>query len=497
MGFLLLIETIVHLKPKQLLYQVLSRIHRNRLVMIVAPSINHKISIVRPIAKEHCCEGSFFSFLNISDQFLCWNQIEHGMLWAYNLNYMDWLGQKDITITECECWIEKFIAGLPHNKVGLDPYPIALRTVNWIKFFSLQPKTQTQRWNDILYSQVKLLENRLEYWLLGNHLLEDAYALFMASIYFCEKRLYHKASKLLQEQLTEQVLPDGAHYEQSPMYHCILLDRLLDCYNFSNNNDLFEDQYCITSFLKRKAELMLGHLMAVIYKDGSIPLLNDAVMGIAPPAQMIFDYASRLGLKWNLIPMKECGYRKLEYHGLEAIVDVGNITASYQPGHSHADALNFELRIDGNPFIVDTGISTYDKTPRRQYERSTVAHNTVVVNGKDSSRVWGGFRVGKRCKVRLVKDCSSEIIAWHDGFKKKCERKFTMIDDAFRVEDYYDGNAVSYIHLAPNADIKRIRINGAVKIEIIDNHYSVEYNRFILCKVMKIHFRNSFSFTIQ
>ena len=81
--------------------------------------------------------------------------------------------------------------------------------------------------------------------------------------------------------------------------------------------------------------------------------------------------------------MKECGYRKLCSTHLEAVVDVGNITATYQPGHSHADTFNYELRIDCRPFVVDTGISTYNKTARRQYERSTSAHNTVTVGNKD------------------------------------------------------------------------------------------------------------------
>ncbi len=67
---------------------------------------------------------------------------------------------------------------------------------------------------------------------MGNHLLEDAYSLFIAALYFKDDKFYRKSKKMLWQELKEQILPDGAHYEQSPMYHCILLDRLLDCYNF-------------------------------------------------------------------------------------------------------------------------------------------------------------------------------------------------------------------------------------------------------------------------
>ena len=97
------------------------------------------------------------------------------MLWAYNLNYMDWLLQEGMPYEEGAKWIEKFIDELSQNRIGLDPYPIALRGINWIKFISLYKERidekRMKRWNDSLYSQYKLLEKKLEYHLLGNHLL--------------------------------------------------------------------------------------------------------------------------------------------------------------------------------------------------------------------------------------------------------------------------------------------------------------------------------------
>ena len=190
---------------------------------------------------------------------------------------------------------------------------------------------------------------------------------------------------------------------------------------------------------------------------------------------------------------------------IEAVMDVGNITATYQPGHSHADSLNYELHIDGNPFVIDTGISTYDKTPRRQFERSTAAHNCVMVEKDtkgtgdyvDSSQVWGGFRVGKRCNVTLMIDKANEVVACHNGYGKKCKRRFAIEDGKFVVEDTYDGNAVSLIHLVVDADTNRIKIEGARKVEMADEKYSVEYNRFLSSRVMKIYFMGKVKYTIQ
>lgn len=256
----------------------------------------------------------------------------------------------------------------------------------------------------------------MEYHLLGNHLLEDAYSLYIGAIYFGDERMWKKASALLRKLLDEQVLNDGVHYEQSPMYHCILLDRLLDVYNISTSNPHFgQKQKDFNAFLKGMATAMLGHLESITYKDGNYPLFNDAAEGIAPTPKEIKDYAKRLGLEWQSIPLGECEYRKMQENDFEAFVDVGGIAANYQPGHSHADALNYELRIGGKPFIVDTGISTYDKTPRRQYERSTAVHNTVTIDGKDSAEVWGGFRVGRRSDVVIAEDTPESVIAQCDG----------------------------------------------------------------------------------
>lgn len=492
MNYGLLFRTVRHLKPTQVIFQVKNRLIKPAYKAYDAPSFNVQVSGFRaePIAKYKCLESNVFTFLNLAHEFAGWNFTENGMLWAYNQNYFDWINQEGIPESEGCKWINKFIEELPGNRIGLDPYPIALRSINWVKFFCRYPESATKARLDSLYSQLRLLEKKLEYHLLANHLLEDAYALYIGGAFFGDERLQKKSTKLLLGQLKEQILPDGAHYEQSVMYHCILLDRLLDCINIGERSAVNGSQ------LREIASKMLGHLESVIWSNGEIPMVNDAANGIAPNPADIFDYAKHLNLTWEAIPLKKCGYRKLKDEHLEAIVDVGNITATYQPGHTHADTFNYELRIDGKPFVVDTGISTYNKTQRRQLERSTVAHNAVAVNEANSSEVWGGFRVGRRCHVE-VKESPEIISATHEGFAKPCGRAFSLKDGKFTVEDKYDGEAVSYIHLAEGVEEKRITIEGAERIEAKPWKYSTEYNQFHDGKVLEIFFKGQLRYTIQ
>lgn len=496
-------RTVKHLKPIQVWYQIWYRAVKVPFKHSEAPEVNFGFK-TNWIEKPQCFKKKdTFEFLNLEKEFTGWDDTTYGMLWAYNLNYMDWLGQECMSENEKLEWIDRFITDIPANRIGLDPYPIALRSINWIKFFSKYPEFATKVRLDSLYSQVKHLDRKLEYHLLGNHLLEDAFALYIAGNFFEDERLRCKATKLLKCQLAEQILPDGAHYEQSPMYHCIMLDRLLDCINFDRSGS--ED-------LRQYASKMLGHLKSIIWADGSLPLLNDSAEGISPSPAQLFNYAQRLGLKWKKEELNECGYRKLTSPNMEAIVDIGEITAAYQPGHSHADTFNYELRVNGKPFVVDTGISTYEKNARRQYERSTPAHNTVSVESKDSCEVWGGFRVGRRNKVTVLRDSESVIQATHNGFGNSCPhtRTFEMTEQGFKVTDILPDNTegVSFIHLSPDVVIIRaengkvetslstIAIDSAGRVEIVDDFVSREYNKLAKAKVLRIHFKGKLTYTI-
>ena len=517
MNYKILVHTLRHLRGVQVWYQLRHRVQRAAWSLIQAPPMKRIADFPFFIPKPVCLKGETFTFLNISSPFTSWDDTSHGMLWTYNQNYMDWLCQEKVDFKTGATWIDRFIDDLAGNSKGLDPYPIALRGINWIKFIAKHrdeiEAERLARWQDSLYSQYVFLTKELEFHLLGNHLLEDAYSLFIAAIFFDNARFYRRASSLLRRELKEQVMTDGAHYEQSPMYHCILLDRLLDCYNISTHNHRFAGQEDMDAFMKETAERMLGHMESIVYKNGDIPLLNDAAEGIAPTTTQIRDYAQRLGLKWEPVNLNACGYRKWSVEGIELVLDVGNISATYQPGHSHADTFNYELRLDGNPFIVDTGISTYDKTQRRQYERSTAAHNTVSVDGFDSSEVWGGFRMGKQAKVQILSESRHQIKALHNGSSKKRwhQRTFELTKDCLIVTDHIaDGHkGINYIHLAPNERIiffsntliqtttTKILIENCEHVEIKTDMCATRYNRLQPSIVAKIYFYGIMSYYVQ
>jgi len=108
------------------------------------------------------------------------------------------------------------------------------------------------------------------------------------------------------------------------------------------------------------------------------------------------------------------------------IFDCGPLGPDYQPGHGHSDVLSYELTLQGQRVIVDTGVSSYEQGPERYYERSTAAHNTVRVDGLEQAEIWGGFRVGRRPAVSSIHcgeiEDSQFVRGTHFGYKhlKRC-----------------------------------------------------------------------------
>ena len=479
MKVLRLYNTVRYLKPIQLYARVyykfrafLRRIIGRRPVYTLYRQGQRVSFSAQWLEKAMSYKGNnTFEFLNIETCVKdAWDYDSNGELWRYNLNYMDFLLQPSMTAEEGYGLIDSFIEALPANKVATDPYPISLRGINWIKFVSrhydsLAPE-QLKRIDAALYSQYRILMESTEKHLMANHYLENGFSLLYGACYFDDGSLYRKAEKILYTQLKEQILPDGAHYELSPMYHCIMLERLLDCYNIIDKNRHHE----LACFLRDKAGQMSGWLEAVLMSDGCIPLLNDSAKGIAQSPQDIFMYARTLGISWQVKALGTSGYRKFKGDAYDVLVDVAALGPSYNLGHSHADTFTFVMNVAGKPFIVDTGTSTYTQGERRSFERSTMAHNTVCIAGMDSSQVWGAFRCAKRARVIVLNDDGHSLTASHDGYRdiaaKVCRTfvphhdRLEIIDEVCVAGDKYECTAV--FCLSPDVHVVAVRADSVV-----------------------------------
>lgn len=486
------------MKPTQVSYQIYYRLRKklgksvfSKKLAVKPEPLNFIKGISSPVSYK---DGNSFTFLNKEKTFsetIDWNFADQGKLWTYNLNYFDFLMQEGMSKEVGFSLIKLYIHVSTSLKDGLEPYPISLRGINWIKFLS-ENTIQDQEIDQCLYDHYYTLLNNREFHLLGNHLLENGFSLFFGAYYFKDTTLLKAATSILKTELKEQTLQDGAHFELSPMYHQIILNRLLDCINIAQNNmwTEFKDLPLLSAY----ASSMLGWLEKMTYKNGDIPMVNDTAWGIAPCSMDLFEYAKRLHLNWSPSVLSDSGYRKWEGDTYELLMDVGAIGPDYIPGHAHADTFNFELNYQGKPFIVDTGISTYEKNQLRQSERSTVAHNTVVIENENSSHVWGGFRVAKRARITGLVESENSITGEHDGYKKMNivhQRSFSRVEKRLIIEDKLVGKtpntAVAYLHFHPSVmnvkedDLKLNFPDLGISIEFEADNLSLEKIEYAYC----------------
>jgi uncharacterized heparinase superfamily protein len=359
---------------------------------------------------------------------------EQALWWAkeisrrqiYHANYCDFLnvnldGPEDSQLlrraTEIALsWCDQNPRG---TEVGWGPFFLSLRIVNWLKYLVrnasqaklIGDQAQIERVLASLRVQMLSLESRLERELLANHLLKNAKALVFAGALLeaPESRRWRRlGQQILREQIAEQILPDGGHIERSPMYHAWILDDLLDIQHLFEScpPDSPECAREVSQGINR-----MGHYLSqIIHPDGEIPLFNDSQLDVTrPTAQILSDAGAPvekpLPSGIEVKAMCDTGYATIRDTTARSflIFDCGPLGPDYQPGHGHSDVLSYELTLQGQRVIVDTGVSSYEQGPERYYERSTAAHNTIRVDGLEQAEIWGGFRVGRRPTVSPIR----------------------------------------------------------------------------------------------
>lgn len=449
----------------------------------------------RPGDLNGIAEGTF-TFLNRSvdlGQPINWFPDTVSQLWLYNLHYFDYvvpLAQQFIERDDRQiyCLFRRLIRDwLQSNpvarSVAWDPYPVSLRISNWLKAYSAfepalrEDSSFADELRRSLFSHALFLENNVEYHLLGNHLIENGRALLFTGLFFTDKKADDwrlKGEQILWQELQEQFLDDGGHYELSPMYHQIMLHLYQDVMTV-----LQAAGQTVPEEVTKRVQAMRVWLGQVLHPDGDLALFNDAAFGIAgPPTDLLKEMTPANGTALvnearpeALQILSDSGYFTFRDHSTRnfMIFDCGRLGPDYQPGHGHCDALSYELSLAGQRMIVDSGVGDYyDDLKWRAYYRGTRAHNTVVVDEAEQSEIWGRFRVARRTRPLAVQwaDDGAELAyvgGSHSGYQRLPgkvvhQRWVCWIDRSFwLISDHITGQgehqAESLIHFHPDVEI--------------------------------------------
>jgi hypothetical protein len=357
-------------------------------------------------------------------------------------------------ITQMESWIQQNPRSFGIN--WQSSLEIAIRAISWIwtLFFLLPSKSlderSARRISRSLFAQLDHVYRYPSVFSSPNtHLIGEATALFIGGVVFSELKraaAWQKlGASLLVSQAEQQVLSEGTHGEFSSYYHCYTLDFYLQALALARRNRVY-----FRDWVWRRVSRMTEFVMHLTRPDGSIPLFGDDDGGRAL-ALSATNYGSfKDGLctaavflnrpdfklqsggfaeetlwllgeeAWPVYnslrsdpPRSRCvvypeagyfisrsGWGDKDHHLVFKTGEFGTLGG----GHSHADALSIALFAGGKELLVDPGTCVYNCAPEwRGFFRSTRAHNTVVIDGKDQSEPGGTFSWNSRALTKALK----------------------------------------------------------------------------------------------
>jgi uncharacterized heparinase superfamily protein len=230
-----------------------------------------------------------------------------------------------------------------------------------------------------------------------------------------------------------------------------------------------------SELLAQKIQSMAEFLRGILHPDGEIPLFSDSVLGGGrPPGQLLAmaephdSKTARSESGVIVFPATGYGVIRSPESRSTVIFDCGPIGPDYQPGHGHCDILSYELSLQGQRVVIDTGVSTYEPGPERTYERSTAAHNTVRIDGEEQAEIWASFRVGRRPRMGELQGGNNRpfhfLSGEHDAYRRMGVVHARTIlfhaPDTWIVADLLRGNGShlveSFLHFHPRVSVEPV-----------------------------------------
>lgn len=381
---------------------------------------------------------------------------------------------------------------------------VAIRACNWMvgmSFFSKNIESDNNFFrliNTSLLAHARYIKNNLEYESLNNHLLTNFCGLLLLGIYFKKSSkpnsdLYKESSYWVQfaaEELYKYsklfVTNKGVLYEDSTYYHAYVFEMFLYSYILVENSNEIDTDKLWNEWVKMYDFFSLtidkfGHSYSIGDKDDGrfVCLRNESYKGSFKSTQkiaydiifkkispkkinLISEVQSFVDCKNDIVGArvwKDEGfylYRDKEY----ALLLRTSSSNSLKKGvHRHNDQLSFNLFINGNPVIVETGTGSYtgDYEIRNKY-RSTSMHNTLVCSNIEQNPIDQDLFIHILKNHSKCISCDEnyfKFIFEHPSYKHQrsilFNEKYIEIND--KVIPSRNNSSILFLHLHPSVKV--------------------------------------------
>lgn len=369
--------------------------------------------------------------------------------------------------------------------------------------------------------------------------LQD-HGLFLAALYLCDRSVIEEAARRLDEEFFLQTDADGLHWEQSPMYQAEVLHAGLDVLLTAMRHKVI-----LPERLVENVHAMAEGLAFISRPDGKLFLFGDSdelsVTDMFTEAAILFsdstlawagkgrreaetlwDFPVDEAIPECIRPLKLSRHFPMSGNLVmrpDDEVSVRFHSGSIGSGHGHLDQLHFDLYLKGDVLLTDTGRYTYVDNEERRYLKGGRGHNTILVNGRDISRItdsWGVASVAESSALRYVSEGGFAFAdASHLGYMDEgilVKRSLLLVDSkALVVADYVyapENAAVSsdaFFHIDAGSSvsvngncIKVSKNNAKLTMVLPDEDFSLEkgimsrhYNETEVSDVLVHHRRKS------
>lgn len=423
-----------------------------------------------------------------------------------------------------------------HKNKAWRSLEVGLRATTWIhavKYIVDNPRVDDafmQLFKSSLTEHMRYLVNvQRDFHNQSNWGVIQNHGLFAIAAYLGERDIDKGNIKVAMDRLTTeiktQLMSDGVHWEQSPMYHTEVMICFSDVMIFANEYGIELPPQFINN-ISRMAHVLLQWIkpnrrqpncgdsdytdLSGILAKMSL-LLNDSYLKSMATEHLDYESAWVFGVsgimnydKLNaVIPPYTDAF--LEDSGHYILRSNWKIDANYLHfvngytggGHAHCDKLHFDLSAHGRDFLIDSGRFTYLATDKRRNKlKSQQWHNTLGLNHRqfmiNANGGWAFRKHALSIKGNVVdNDCYCLIHGTHTGYLKynggMVERKILWLKPSiFILYDSYYSNGISsyqrYFNFAPD-----------VEINLIDNAVLANNSGTII----KLHFPNNVHLKVE
>ena len=365
-----------------------------------------------------------------------------------------------------------FLVGISWTSV----MELAIRAINWMYTLALlEDVDELELKRKLAVGAINMVDHieqhRSRFSSANNHLLVEAAAIGIAGFAFSYKPWVTLAIEILTEELERQNYGDGVnkelslHYQVFAMEAYALVGNLLlknggsipvewasmlnkqcryvsDCRGAFGEVVVFgdDDEGKILDLVGKGAD---RYAYILQFMSTLLDERYDAMEQTDETLHWLFDESEIGGAKRKPLYdnahnacYREGGNTILKSRDGRILIGIDHAALGFGSiaAHGHADALSFQMFVDGSPVFIDPGTYIYHcNLPMRNSLRKTSNHNTVCADGKDQSEMLGAFLWGRKANCKLLSyeerdDGGVELVAEHDGYAPLVHRRTFEFD---------------------------------------------------------------------